>query len=216
MKRIVTGHHTDPTSTWTVSEILPEEFEAIKDSIEHLKKKYEFLIGLSDDAWRRMTAESKQKLSIMSLDEFATSDDTMIEGRKVLSRDADILTALEARILLLALSNKMDELTELFSNEFRVLVDALSHYCTDLTNVINNSKEEILAQAQKLNKEEKMISEERLVEGLNKTTTEEHQEKTYAKTQMLYSMLEVINQPYDGVGGDRFNIPNKEKQTSIN
>jgi len=131
----------------------------------------------------------------------------------------DIVSALEARVLLLALSNEMTELIDLSHGEFRVLVDAIRNYCIDLTNVINSSKEEILAQVQKMNQEEKIISEERLADGLDKITAEEHQEKTYEKIKTLYSIIETINQPYEGAeyldaDGNKLDTTNKINEST--
>jgi hypothetical protein len=212
MKRIVTGHHADPTSTWTVAEILPEEFDVVKDSIGHIKKKYGFLLELSDDGWREQINSSKSQLAFMSLDEFSMPDEIIEESRKVIRRDLDIATALEARIILLILAKTINEINELSFDEFRVLIDSIRHYCLDLTNVINSSKEELAKAVEQVNKDSKMIGQEKLDEGLNRITTEEHKDQIHQSVQMLYSILEAINQPYEGEKSDT----NKIKQTSIN
>lgn len=222
MKRIVNGHYADAGTTWDVVEMSPEYFDGIKDSVIHIKKKYDFLIGLSDEAWRDMMKKSAPELSQVSLDEFAMSDDTMIESRKVLSRDKDILIALEARILLLALSNKMDEITGLSFDEFRVLIDAIRQYCVDTTHIINSSREELLKAIKDINKNDALIGEEKLNSGLDRVTTEEYQEQAYEKVQILYSILEIINQPYEGAeyvdsNGNKLDTTKQEpKPTSIN
>jgi hypothetical protein len=223
MKRIVNGHFADPTSTRTISDILPEEFDVIRDSIEHIKKKYGFLLELSDDAWRKMMSDSKVELKSISLDEFEMSDEMMIEGREVIKRDLDITTALEVRVILLTLSKSTNEISDLSNEEFRVFIDALRHTCLDFSNLVNSSKEEMLEQVEKINKGSNLIEEGRLNEGLDRITTEEHREETYAKVQMLFSILEIINQPYEGaeyIGKDGNKLDttkvNESNPTSIN
>ena len=220
MKRIVNGHYADPTSTRTLSEISTKEFEVVKDSIVHIKKKYNILIEMSDDDWKEMMQASGAQLSAMSLDEFAMSGETMMQGRKALKRDADIVSALEARIILLALSNRMNEMSDLSNDEFRVLIDAIRHTCVDFSNLVNSSREELLEQAKKINKLINILPEEKLGEGLDKITTEEHIEKVYQKTKVLYSILETINQPYEGAeyldsDGSKIEMK-KSNQPSIN
>ena len=200
MKRIVNGHYTDPASSRTISEISPPEFEGIKEAILHLKTKHNFLLQMSDDGFRKVIqisqAQSSSPLSSMPLDEFAMSDEVISDARKALQRDFDIAVVLESRIILLALSNTMDEIKDLLNDEFRVLIDAIRHTCVDFTNVINSSKEEMLQEVSQINVDG-IIPEDKIKDGLDKFTSEEYKEKIYQKAQILYSILESINQPYE-------------------
>lgn len=196
MKRVLTGHYASSDTRWGVTEMSDEDFKDVQESICHLKGKYDFILTLSDEAWRELMVNTKSEIYQIPLDEFAISSDVMIETRKAMSTDRDIAIVLETKMLMLALLNKTNELTDLCGNEFRVLVDAIRCHCADLTKIVNSSKDEIISEAQRVSEKSDFISREKLMSGIDKITSEEHRENSYEKSKKLYIILEAINQPY--------------------
>lgn len=196
MKRIVSGHFADPASTWDVAEISSEELAAITKSIEHTKKKYEYLLELNESSWRTMIAESNQIKTDAQNHHAETPVDAL---RKAVEKDLDIIAILKAKIILVILSKEsVVGLRDLSSNEFRVLIDAVRHYCTDLTVAINATREEIEAAIGRTDEVKDFQVKENITVGLNKMSTEEYKEEKYSLVQKLFSILEIINEPYEG------------------